>query len=570
MIKGFLPSTKKETEDLGWKRPDIIIVTGDAYIDHPYFQAASAGRFLNANSFRTAILDMPDISKVEDWKKLGKPSLFFLVITGKEDSMAMNYTAYKKFRSTDPYVPGGKRTHRPDRAVIKYCNVLKSVYKDVPIILAGPEAAGRLSTHYDYWTDKLRKPILFDSKADMVLFGTIEHNLVKIAELIKSGQRISDIKKLNGTAYISKDVTDMRNYKRLPSHEKIEKDISMLSEHHLMIHLNMNPYRSEILVQKVMDRFLVIHKSQQPIDEEMTDEIFSTGFKRKAHPKYKEEIPILRFINDLIITHRGCLNDRPDSQDILTEGRFICSRSNEKIRREIISFIKSKEYNKTIKIFGLPFFNHYAIKTGNQKQCGECERLSCTLPGVCPNIKPQSVEIIRIIEGFDKFPNVRNNFYGGEPDMKLLLSEKEIYKDYLTRRNDGNIQIRAESFSDDVRSLLGLDDRASIVKDIKFLIKRSGEYGKKINFSINVLTGFPLQDDEEVNENIKMIKELGTVPGDINSYIPMPMTLAGAIYYTGINPVNGKQITAEKKLSVMKKHNEWYKKAKKQNNEKRA
>ena len=201
MIKGYIPSTKKETDDLGWKKPDVVIVTGDAYIDHPYFQTASAGRFLNSKGFRTAMLDMPDISKDEDWKKFGRPALFFLVVSGKEDSMAMNYTAFKKFRSTDPYIPGGQRTHRPDRAVIRYCNKLKEFYKDVPVILAGPEAVCRMTTHYDYWTDKLRKPILFDSKADMVLFGNIEHNLVKICELIKSGQRLSDIRKLNAFIY---------------------------------------------------------------------------------------------------------------------------------------------------------------------------------------------------------------------------------------------------------------------------------------------------------------------------------------------------------------------------------
>lgn len=563
MIKGFIPSTKKETDDLGWKKPDVVIVSGDAYIDHPYFQTACAGRFLNSKGFKTAILDMPDVAKEDDWKRFGKPSLFFLVISGKEDSMAMNYTAFKKFRSTDPYVPGGLRTHRPDRAVIKYCNKLKELYKDVPIILAGPEAVCRMTTHYDYWTDKLRKPILFDSKADMILFGNIEFNLLTISEMLRSGHKLSDVRKLNGSSYISNDITDIKNFAKLPTHEKIEKDKSLLAEHHLIIHKNQNPYKTNILIQKVLDRFLVIHKSQMPLEQQEMDEIFNASFKKRPHPKYKLEIPIMKFISDIIITHRGCLNDKADSQEIFTEGKFISSRSNEHIRKEVIGFIKSKEYNKIIKLFGLPYFNHYLISLGNQKVCTECERLSCTLPMVCTNIKPKTAEILKIIEGFDKFPNVRNNFYAGKPDIKLLLADKFMYQDYITNRNDGNVQISVGSFSDEVRSLMGLNDGESVIKDIKFLSKRAGEYGKKITFSADMTTGFPTQTDEEVNLNVKILRQMELEVGDIDNFIPMPLTLASVIYFTGLDPETGKTVATEMKISVMKKHNEWYKKLRK-------
>ncbi|MBU4485528.1 MAG: YgiQ family radical SAM protein, partial [Candidatus Delongbacteria bacterium] len=300
MLRGFIPTTKREVDDLGWKKTDVIIVTGDAYIDHPYFQVAAAGRFLNSKGFKTAILDIPDIEKNDDWKRFGKPALMFLVIAGKEDSMAMNYTAFKKFRSTDPYIPGGKRTHRPDRAVIKYCNKIKELYKDTPIILAGNEAVCRMVTHYDFWSDKIRKPILFDSKADMILFGNIEFNLLRICDLLKSNQKISDIKKLDGTAYIVKDVSDLKNYLQLPSHESIKKNINLLIDHHLRIHKNQNPYNSGILVQRALERYLIIQKSQSPMTEEETDEIYNMGYKKRAHPKYKEEIPIIRFIKDIV------------------------------------------------------------------------------------------------------------------------------------------------------------------------------------------------------------------------------------------------------------------------------
>ncbi|MBN2856946.1 MAG: hypothetical protein JXN63_00950 [Candidatus Delongbacteria bacterium] len=562
MLKGFIPATKKEVEDLKWKKPDVIIVTGDAYIDHPYFQVASAGRFLNSKGFRTAILDMPDVDSNEDWKRYPEPKYFFLVITGKEDSMAMNYTAFKKFRSTDPYVPGGKRTVRPDRAAIKYCNKLKELYKTTPIILAGAEAAGRMLSHYDYWSDKLRKPVLFDTKADMLLYGSIEHNLVKICDLMKAGKKISEIKKLSGTAYIIKDIEKANNYVQLPSHESLEKNPSLLTEHHLVFHKNQNPYNSSMIIQRAVGRYMVVNKPGLQFTHEETDEIFGTGFKRRPHPKYKEEIPIFRFIKDIVITHRGCLNDIYDSQDILTEGKFISSRSNEEIRKETVKFIRSRDYNKMLRMFGLPYFNQYMVYQGNQKVCSSCERLSCTMPTVCPNIKTKNDEILKIMEGFDKFPNVRNNYYAGKPDVKLLLADKNFYKDYIMNRNDGNIEISTGSFYGNTRSLTGLDEGESAVKDIKFLIKRAGEYGKNVKFIADLWAGYPGQTDEEIDYNSKVISDLEIETGSIINFIPLPLTLAGALYFTGLDHETNEKINIEYKLSVMKKYNDWYKKKK--------
>ncbi len=563
MLKGFIPATRKEIDDLKWKETDVVIVTGDAYIDHPYFQVASAGRFLNSKGYRTAILDMPDIKNDEDWKRYPEPRFFFLVITGKEDSMAMNYTAFKKFRSTDPYIPGGKRTVRPDRAIIKYCNRLKELYKNTPVVLAGAEAAGRMISHYDYWSDKLRKPVLFDTKADMIVYGGIEHNLVKICDMLKAGKKINEIRKLPGTAFIIKDIGLAGNYIQLPSHESLEKNPSLLADHHLVFHKNQNPFNSYVIIQRAVGRYVVVNKPQFSLSQDETDDIFSTGFKRKPHPKYKEEIPIFRFIKDMIITHRGCLNDVYDSQDIVTEGKFISSRSNEEIRKETVAFIRSRSYNKILRLFGLPYSNHYLVSQGNQKLCSSCERLSCTLPSVCQNIKTRNEEILKIIEGFDKFPNVRNNYYAGKPDIKLLLADKELYRDYLLNRNDGNIEIQTGSFYAHTRSLNGFDDGESAVKDFKFLIKRAGEYNKKVNFLSDLWAGYPGQNDEEIGHNIKIISELKTGTGDINNFIPLPITLSSAIYFTGVNPETKEIVIIEKKLSVMKKYNDWYKKNKK-------
>ncbi len=563
MLKGFIPATKKEVDDLGWKRPDVIIVTGDAYIDHAAFQVAAIGRFLNNNGIRTAILDMPDVEEDKDWTLYGRPALMFLVISGKEDSMAMNYTAFRKFRSTDPYVPGGKRTHRPDRACIKYCGKIKQFFKDVPVVLTGAEAVCRMSTHYDFWTDKLRKPILFDSKADMVLFGNAEHNLLKICELLRSRYKISEIKKLNGTAYIEKDISDIKGFKFLPEHDQIVSDPKILALHHIMIHKNQNPYNSEILIQKVLNRYLVIHKALNPLDAEETDEVINAGFLKRPHPKYKEEIPIYRFVKDTVVSHRGCLNDIYDSQDIFTEGRFVSSRSAEWVKKEALKFIKSKLYNKILRVFGGPYFNHYSAHPGNRKMCAKCERLSCAMPDVCKNLKTENGVITGIMSVIDSIPNVRNNYFGGCSDIKLLLSEKELYKDFLVNRNDGNVDITVRSFKDEVRKASGLDTSEDIIKDIRFLIKRSGEYRKNLKFRINISAGLPGQSEEEVRYNLSQIEQTGVEIGDINMFVPLPITLSSVAHFLGTDPVTGEHIEPVKSISAVKRSSEVYKRFRK-------
>jgi len=563
MLKGFIPATKKEVDDLGWKRPDVIIVTGDAYIDHALFQASSIGRFLNNNGVKTAILDIPDVNDDKDWTLYGKPALMFLVITGREDSMVMNYTAFKKFRSTDPYIPGGKRTVRPDRACIKYCGKIKQFYKDVPVVLAGAEAVCRISTHYDFWSDKIRKPILFDSKADMVLFGNAEHNMLKICELLRSRHKISDIKKLNGTAYIEKDISEIRGFKYLPEHEQIEADPEFLALHHIMIHKNQNPYNSFILVQKVLDRHLVIHKAPGPLDTEEADEVMNAGFLKRPHPKYKQEIPIFRFVKDTVVSHRGCLNNIYDSQDIFTEGRFISSRSADNVKKEALKFIKSKQYNKILKIFSGPYFNHYSAHPGNRKMCSKCERLSCTLPDLCKNIKTESGVITEVMSVIDSVPNVRNNYFGGVPDIKLMLSEKEIYKDFLVNRNDGNVDITVRSFSDEVRRSAGLDSSENILKDVRFLVKRAGEYRKNIKFGITVSAGLPGQSEEEAEFNLSQIEGSGAGIGNINVFVPLPMTLLSVAHLLGKDPVSGERTEPVKSTSAVRRLSELYKKRKK-------
>ncbi len=538
MIRGFVPSTAKEMSGLGWKGPDVVIVTGDAYIDHPFFPAASAGRFLNSGGIRTAILDMPDPEKEADWTVFGRPFLCFVVIAGKEDSMAMNYTAFRKYRSTDPYIPGGKRTVRPDRAVIKYCNVIRKLFKDVPIILSGAEAAGRMSTHYDYWTDTIRKPLLFDSKADMIVYSNIEHNLLELCGQLKSRRDLKTIIKMNGTAYISKEYKASKNTVLLPSHEDIVSDKRLIGTHHNLIHLNMNPYNSKILVQKVMDRYMVIHRPGDPLSVKMTDDVFGTGFKRRPHPKYKDEIPIYRFIKDMIITHRGCLNDISCSQDILTEGRMICSRSQHSVRKEVTSFVRSKEYNKTLRVFGLPRFNHYGVYVSKTAVCAKCTRLSCTMPDICPNISKDEGQS-KLFSAFDETTNLRNIYTASEADIRLLLSDMSSCKDLLTKRNDGVINL--DAYKNDLENTL---------RDIRFLRKKAGEYGKKnLKFKISITAGYPGVNDIDTDLIVKTMEDTGAEIGDVRHFVPLPMTIESAIFCN----LKDKKLSGMRKLAALLK-----------------
>ncbi|MCK4979698.1 MAG: YgiQ family radical SAM protein, partial [Candidatus Delongbacteria bacterium] len=541
MIKGFLPNSSKEPKKLGWKQVDIIIVTGDAYIDHPYFEVATCGKYLDKNGYKVAILDMPNIKKNEDWKIFGKPRLFFLVITGEEDSMVSNFTPYLKLKTSDQYLPGNKKVNRPDRALIRYCNKIKELYKKSKIVIGGVEAAGRMASHYDFWSDKIRKPILFDSKADILLYGSMELNLIKIADQLKTSGEIKNLSSLTSIAHISNELSSRMKYTELPSFDEIKDNKDNFFEHEKILHSNQNPYNSQILVQKVLNRYLVINKPSLPMGTNEIDSIYGSNFTLKPHPKYKEEIPAYNRIKDWMPTHRGTLDALSFTQDTFTQGRLISFRSKSSILKNIIYFTKTKIFNKMIKNFSGLRANYYGIKIRDEEKCNKCNRISCVMPEVCKNLSKGTRAMVEVSKEVDEVKNMRNNFYASEMDIMLLLSDNDAFKEYIKRVNAYGV-LPYFTKNDTLGELMGLPEYDLIKEFIEGFNKRVGEYSKKHELKVNILAGYPGQVYEGAVDNILETIKLNLSINKITPFIPLPMTIAACQYYTGKDPFDRGEI----------------------------
>ncbi|MDA3887012.1 MAG: YgiQ family radical SAM protein [Candidatus Delongbacteria bacterium] len=552
MIKGFLPNSNKEIKKMGWKQVDVIIVTGDAYIDHPNSQVAVCGKFLDKNGYNVAVLDMPNMNKNEEWTIFGKPKLFFLVITGEEDSMVSNFTPYLKLKTSDQFLPGNKKVNRPDRALIRYCNKIKELYKSSKIVIGGVEAAGRMASHYDFWSEKIRKPILFDTKADILLYGNMELNLIKIADQLRASGEIKYLNALTGVAHISNEISERMKYTELPSFEDVKDNKDNFLEHERILHSNQNPYNSETLVQKVLNRYLTINKPNLPMETNELDSIYGSSFTLKPHPKYKEDIPAYDRIKDQIPTHRGTLDALSFTQDIFTQGRLISFRSKSSILKNIIFFTKTKIFNKMINNFYGIRSNYYGISIRDEAKCKKCERMSCVMPDVCKNLSKGTRAMVEVSKEVDEVKNVRNNFYASNVDIALLMSDNDAFKEYLMKRLNTFGVLAYFSKNDFLNNLMGLPEYTRIEEFIESFVKKVGEYSKKHELRVNVLAGYPGEVYDDTVDNVLEALKLNLTTNQIIPFIPLPMTIAACQYYTGKDPFDRGEVTASKKLSEKK------------------
>jgi len=391
------------------------------------------------------------------------------VLTGEEDSMVSNFTPYLKLKTSDQYLPGNKKVNRPDRALIRYCNKIKELYKNSTIVIGGIEAAGRMATHYDFWTEKVRKPILFDTKADILLYGSMELNLVKIADQLRASGELKYFNTLNGVAHISNELSERMKYTELPSFEEMKDNKNNFLEHERILHSNQNPYTSETLVQKVLNRYLIINKPNLPMDTNELDSIYGSSFTFKPHPKYKEEIPAYNRIKDQVPTHRGTLDNLSFTQDIFTQGRLISFRSKSSILKNIIFFTKTKIFNKMINNFSSVRSNYYGITVRDEEKCKKCDRLSCVSPVVCKNLSKGTRAMVEISKEVDEVKNVRNNFYASNMDLMLLMSDNDAFKEYIMKRINTYGVLAYFSKNDLLNNLRGLPEYAQVEEFIESL-----------------------------------------------------------------------------------------------------
>ncbi len=545
----FLPTTRAEMKKLGWDFLDVIIITGDSYIDSPYIGASVIGRLLQKQGYKVGIIAQPDINSDKDITRLGEPRLFWGVSGGSVDSMVANYTASKKKRKSDDYTPGGVNNKRPDRAVIAYSNLIRRFFKNTaPIVLGGIEASLRRITHYDFWSDSLRKPILFDAKADILLYGMAQRSIVELADALHHGR---DYKELRGVCYISKDSND--SYLQIPNFEMCLNDKFAFIEAFEIFYKNNDPHTAKGLCQKVDTRYYIQNPpSPTPTSQEL-DEVAELPYMRDLHPYYKAqgEVKALETIRFSITTHQGCYGECNFCAIALHQGRTVASRSEESILKEATSFTKDAAFKGYIEDVGGASANMYGIDCDKMVKKGVCSEKRCLHPKLCKSLKNSHKRQIDLLKKIREIPKVKKAFVRSGIRYDLILEDTrygEIYLEELLRHHiSGQMKIAPEHTDQKVLESMGKPDKQKLLAFKKLYESTNKKLGKKQFLTYYFIAAHPSCSQKDMEMLGRFCKEeLRFTPEQIQIFTPTPSTYSTLMYYTGFDPFTKKPIFVEK------------------------
>ncbi len=579
-ITKWLPTTKKEVEMRGWGELDVVLISGDAYVDHPSFGLAVIGRIIESGGYRVAIISQPNWKDdLRDFKKLGRPRLFFGVTAGCMDSMVNHYTANKRLRSTDAYTSGGKAGFRPDYAVNIYSKVLKSIYPDVPVIIGGIEASLRRVTHYDYWSDKLVPSILETSGADLLVYGMGEQPLKEILKLLKKGVPFHQLTMVKQTAYIldrNRDVPKNKNWKDITinSHQNCLEDKKAFAANFKQIEQESNKIFANRTIQNISEKRVIINPPFQTMSEKEIDNSFDLPYTRLPHPKYKKRgtIPAYEMIKFSINMHRGCFGGCSFCTISAHQGKFIASRSQKSILNEVDRVVNMPDFKGYISDLGGPSANMYKMKGVVQEVCDKCIAPSCIHPVICKNLDTNHSQITEIYRKVDEHPKVKKAFVGSGLRYDLLTegynknADKSI-NDYLeqllTRHVSGRLKVAPEHTSAETLKIM----RKPSFKHFKEFKKQFDNIDRKFGLNQQLVPYFisshPGCKEEDMADLAIQTKGLGFKLEYVQGFTPTPMTVATVMYYSGYHPYTLKKYyTPKSKQEKMDQHRFffWYKK----------
>lgn len=560
----FLPITKKEVENLGWKQLDIIIVSGDSYIDSPYSGEAVIGKYLLSKGFKVAIIPQPKIDCPDDICKFGEPKLFWGVTAGCVDSLVANYTALNKPRKTCDFTAGGVNNKRPDRATIVYTGLIRRYFKNtVPIVLGGIEASLRRIAHYDFKTDKIRRSILFDSKADIICYGMAETSSLELANCLKNN---IDYKNIRGICYISKDLPE--NVIELPSFEDVCGDKLLFHKMFKLFSDNFDEVTGKKLAQKVGDRYL-IQNEPSIINSNIIDEVNTLDYERKSHPMQKGVVKAVDTIKNSIISHRGCYGSCSFCAITVHQGRKVTSRSEDSILLEIKKMTKLKDFNGIISDIGGPTGNMYQSECMKMVKKGACTHKYCLYPKACPSMNLSHKPLIELLKKASKIEGVKKIFASSGIRCDIVSADKNFGDEYIKTISYNHIsgQLKLAPESDDLNTLhqMKKPDNSSMVDFIKKYKKYSKEAGKNQFVTCYFMAAHPASTNKSMEKSkIFAEKYLSSLPEQVQIFTPTPSTWATCAYYTGLdenlNPVfcekteKGKQIQKDIIVSKNKKN----------------
>ena len=547
----FLPITMEEVKRLGWEQVDVVLVTGDAYIDHPSFGTAVIGRTLEAAGYRVAIIPQPNWrDDLRDFRKFGRPRLFFGVTSGAMDSMVNHYTAARRLRHDDAYTPGGQAGFRPDRATYVYTRILKQLYPDVPVIMAGIEASMRRLAHYDYWDDKLFPSILMDTPADLLNYGMGERTTLKIANLLNEGKGIEACYGLPQVAYVLKDLKDfkvLKDFKELHSFEECLKSKWAEAENYHIIELESNKIECATLVQRHGDRYVVVNPPEPPMTTEEIDASFDLPYMRLPHPTYKKRgpIPAFEMIRWSVNTHRGCFGGCSFCTISAHQGKQIASRSEESILREVECITQDPDFHGVLTDLGGPSANMWRMKGMNPELCRKCSRYSCSMPTMCKNLDSDHRPMILLLKKVAAHPKVKHLYVGSGIRCDLFTEDNggwQYFRQVVINHTSGRLKVAPEHTSDHVLSLMRKPS-FSLFRETKHrfdeICKQAGLRYQLIPYFISSHPGCRLEDMAQLAVDMK---QMGYRLEQIQDFTPTPMTLATEMYYTGIDPTTLKPV----------------------------
>ncbi|MGL4332528.1 MAG: YgiQ family radical SAM protein [Bacteroidales bacterium] len=558
-LKKWLPTTKKEMELRGWDQADVIIFSGDAYVDHPSFGAAVIGRTLESLGLRVAIVPQPNWrDDLRDFKKLGKPRLFFGISPGSMDSMVNHYTANKRLRSDDAYTPEGRAGMRPDYPSIVYSKILKEIYPDTPIVLGGIEASLRRLSHYDYWEDRLRPSILFDSKADLLIYGLGEKPIKELIKRFEEGE-VSDWTTIPQTAYISKIKPENNDDQTtvLFSHEECLKDKAKQAQNFKIIEEESNKWSAMRLIQAHNNKYVVVTPPYPPMSTEEIDESFDLPYTRLPHPKYKgKHIPAYEMIKFSVNIHRGCFGGCAFCTIAAHQGKFISSRSKASILKEVKALTELDDFKGYLSDLGGPSANMYQMSGKDLSICKQCKKPSCIFPRVCPNLNNDHRPLLDIYKAVDALPGIKKSFIGSGIRYDLLLhrnKEEELNiaarkytEEVIEKHVSGRLKVAPEHTSPEVLEMMrkpGFELFEQFKKDFDRINDKCGLKQQLIPYFIS---SHPGCNEEDMADLAIRTKRMNFRLEQVQDFTPTPMTLATEIYYTGIHPYTGQRVFTAK------------------------
>lgn len=540
-MKDFLPISKEDMKKRGWEQVDFTYVIGDAYVDHSSFGPAIISRVLESRGFKVGIIAQPDWKNEESINVFGRPRLGFLVSGGNMDPMVNHYTVSKKRRKTDAYTPGGVIGKRPDHATVVYCNLIKKLYKDSPIIIGGIEASLRRLAHYDYWSDSLKRSILLDSQADIISYGMGEHSIVEIAEALDSGLDVKDVTFIDGTVYKTKEIENVYDYEMLPSYEDLKADKLNYARSFNIQYMNTDPFTGKRLVEPYDKGIYVVQNpAAKPLTQIEMDDVYALPYMNTYHPVYEKDggVPAISEIKFSITSNRGCFGSCSFCALTFHQGRILQTRSHESIIEEAKAMTEEPDFKGYIHDVGGPTANFRQPACSKQMEHGACKNKQCLFPEPCKNMKIDHKDYISLLRELRKIPKVKKVFVRSGIRFDYAIADKDhtFIRELCKYHVSGQLRVAPEHVSDNVLKLMGKPGNDVYEKFVKECEHINEELGLKQYLVPYLMSSHPGSTLKDAIKLAEYVRDIGYMPEQVQDFYPTPSTISTCMYYTGVDP----------------------------------